>query len=87
MRASIEVADILFFDTIENGQITRDDLGVDISPSDMREEAKRLLLSIVAEHPLPTDLNDFAVWVRDETGQCVFEASLTLVTRSLLAPA
>ncbi|KAA3452253.1 hypothetical protein C7I87_02350 [Mesorhizobium sp. SARCC-RB16n] len=78
---------LYFFDTIENGQITRDDLGVDMSPADMRREAKRLLPSLVIEHSLPADLNDFAVWVRDDTGRCVYEASLTLVTRSLSAPA
>ncbi|WP_411969414.1 DUF6894 family protein [Mesorhizobium sp. CO1-1-7] len=46
---------LYFFDTIENGQITRDDLGVEMSPCDMREEAKRLLPAIVADHPLPAD--------------------------------
>lgn len=78
---------LYFFDTIENGQITRDDLGVEMSLCDMREEAKRLLPAIVADHPLPADLNDFAVWVRDKSGCCVYEASLTLITRTLLAPA
>lgn len=32
---------LYFLDTIENGKITREDLVVDMSPCDMREEAKR----------------------------------------------
>ncbi|TPK20062.1 hypothetical protein FJ872_11910 [Mesorhizobium sp. B2-5-9] len=75
-----------FFDTIENGQIVRDDIGADLSLSEMREEARRVLPSIAADQMLSTDLNEFVVQVRDEAGRCVYEASLTLISKAPLSP-
>ncbi|MBZ9739706.1 MULTISPECIES: DUF6894 family protein [unclassified Mesorhizobium] len=74
-----------FFDTIEDSQIVRDDLGIDMSQLEMRAEAKRVLPSIAVEHPLALDRNEFVVRVRDENGCYVYEVSLILVARLLMA--
>ncbi|AGB45268.1 hypothetical protein Mesau_02885 [Mesorhizobium australicum WSM2073] len=78
---------LYFFDTIENGQITRDDLGVDMSPCDMREEAIAASACNSGRPSATGRPQRFCGMVRDNTGGCVYEASLTLITRSLLAPA
>ncbi|MBZ9811217.1 hypothetical protein LB566_27125 [Mesorhizobium sp. CA13] len=73
-----------FFDTIEDGQITPDDQGLEMSVSDMREAAKHLLPELAINHPLPANRHEFVVRVRDENGQHIYEVKLTLAARSRL---
>lgn len=68
-----------FFDVTNGGAATPDDVGVDLADDDeARDEAVSLLPDIARDELPDGDEHEFVVSVRDERGEVVYEASLSL---------
>lgn len=68
-----------FFDTEDNGVLSLDETGVDISKlSDVRDQAISCLPEIARERLPNGPTHMFRVLVRDESGAYLFAASLEL---------
>ncbi|MCO6052291.1 hypothetical protein NGM99_21105 [Mesorhizobium sp. RP14(2022)] len=70
---------LYFFDTFDNGQHSRDDLGTLCSSlPNARMEAMKVLPSIAKDEiPRDGDRQAFTVLVRNEDGEAVYSATLT----------
>ncbi len=70
---------LYFFDSGEGGCLLPSDTGVDLSgPQEARDEAVRLLPSIAHDMGAGYHGQDIVSMVRDEQGQVIFKAVLSL---------
>jgi hypothetical protein len=78
-----------FFDVFENLKaVERDDVGAEYaSPEKARDAAPRKVPLMIGDRQLEGDRGYVAIQIRDEAGQYIFRASLTLLTRWLKPPA
>ena len=77
-----------FFDVFENLKgVERDDVGTEYaSPEEARDAAIQEVPLIIRSRQVEGDRGYIAIQIRDETGQYIFRASLTLLTRWLKSP-
>ena len=70
---------LYFFDSGDPGCLLRGDAGVELpGPQEARDEAVRLLPSIAHDMGLGYSGQDIISMVRDERGQVIFKATLSL---------
>ena len=68
-----------FFDTNDGDQFADDDVGLELSDPEAARRAAITALPDMAYDKLPDgDRRDFSVRVRDEAGNTIYSASLTL---------
>ncbi len=68
-----------FFDITDAGRLTRDDHGIDlVSDEEARDQAISLLPAIARDELPDGDQHEFVAAARNESGQVVYEANLTL---------
>ncbi|MBM6578602.1 hypothetical protein ILT44_00290 [Microvirga sp. BT689] len=69
-----------FFDTYDGSRFVPDPEGIDLDSLDMaKAEAQRALPDLARDAIPSNDQNTFIVSVRDEAGQVVLRAALTLI--------
>lgn len=68
-----------YFDITDGDVLVRDEFGADCADGpDARDQAVAILFDIAAEKLPDSDRHGFAAAVRDEAGQVVYEARLSL---------
>jgi hypothetical protein len=76
-----------FFDTMNGGEIVKDDLGLEFDDRDSVRKAAVAALPDMAAEALPDGrTRELAVEVRDETGNRIFRASLSFRSDWLSRP-
>jgi hypothetical protein len=68
-----------FFDVTNGGHLTRDDHGIELVDDEEARDQAIALLPDIARDELPDgDEHEFVAAARNETGEVVYEANLTL---------
>ena len=69
---------LYFFDVVDNGVVSRDEFGVELTGFDEARGEAIVLLPDIARDELPDgERHVFACWVRDERDRVVYRGTLT----------